>query len=65
LARSVAILVVFKDIALLNSSDDNVVKRSLGLPAIASRHVRHRLRLRQCRAGSGKAGWHIGGLYEA
>jgi hypothetical protein len=26
------------------------------LPAIASRHVRHRLRLRQCRAGSGEAG---------
>jgi len=29
---------------------------SFHLPAIASRHVRHRLRLRQCRAGSGKAG---------
>jgi len=26
------------------------------LPAIVSRHVRHRLRLRQCRAGSGEAG---------
>jgi hypothetical protein len=29
---------------------------SFRLPAIASRHVRHRLRLRQCRAGSGEAG---------
>jgi hypothetical protein len=29
---------------------------SFHLPAIASRHVRHRLRLRQCRAGSGEAG---------
>jgi hypothetical protein len=41
----------------IEGKENFIIRNSLfDLPAIASRHVSHRLRLRQCRAGSGEAG---------